>query len=655
MKSNNFLYGSVLKLTRRDSIEDIERHFSLMKDCGMDTVVVWPSAFWWEEKSEDYPFATGKKLLASAEKFGIKIIMELAGQLSTFEYIPDFLMKKEYHPTTISGEREWGQFSFGFLNYFHPEVNELICDHYRKTAEAYKDFPALFGYDVFNETMFRSFDEYTIAEFRAWLREKYGSIDRLNEVWERTYSDFEQVEYEQWKWMSIMPEADYAAFRKACIGRFMKNWCKAIKDVDSIHPLIADNIYATASPKCLYKRPHDDFDLKDTVDEIGMSFYPKQIGGTLGNALRHEIFDAFYSASRREGFYVSEMQTHIQALHNPTTCVRPYELKRWCLESYAAGAKGLIYWMWRPFDKGIQTMGRGIVDYKDRPTERYYLAKELSETYEKYGVIKPLRGKVGVVYDPLCDDFQRIFAETYKLDPALYVNSLFGAYKALFDNNCKCDVILFDELDSYNCVILSNQLIIDKERADKLKSFVKNGGILIIDGRYGMVDSESLLNSELPGGETNELCGVDYLDTDYENLDFVFDGAEVKGYCGRELVQMTVGEKLAEFADGYPAVSRVKYGKGEAVTINTYLWYGYEKQGGESVKAFAKKLIDRFELSQLDVNGNVTVRVCENDDKYLIFIFNYNDNDEPAEIKFMGETLTAKVSANDCVILERSK
>ena len=112
MKTNNFSYGSVLKLTRRDTIADIERHFSLMRDCGMDTVVVWPSSFWWEEKSEDYPFATGKKLLASAEKFGIKVIMELAGQLSVFEYIPDFLMKKEYHPTTPEGSREWGAEQF---------------------------------------------------------------------------------------------------------------------------------------------------------------------------------------------------------------------------------------------------------------------------------------------------------------------------------------------------------------------------------------------------------------------------------------------------------------------------------------------------------------------------------------------------------------
>ena len=111
-----------------------------------------------------------------AEQYGIGVIMELAGQLSVFEYIPDSEMKEEYHPIKQNGEREFGQSSFGFLNYFHPEVEEKICVHYREAARAYRDFPALIGYDIFNETMFRSYDEYTLARFREWLFSKHESI-----------------------------------------------------------------------------------------------------------------------------------------------------------------------------------------------------------------------------------------------------------------------------------------------------------------------------------------------------------------------------------------------------------------------------------------------------------------------------------------------
>ena len=44
---NEFLYGSVLKVTRNDTIETIEKNFKDMKVAGQDTVVIWPGFFWW--------------------------------------------------------------------------------------------------------------------------------------------------------------------------------------------------------------------------------------------------------------------------------------------------------------------------------------------------------------------------------------------------------------------------------------------------------------------------------------------------------------------------------------------------------------------------------------------------------------------------------
>ena len=659
MKNNSFNYGSVLKVTRYDTMEDIERNFSLMHDCGMDTVVIWPASFWWEEKKEGYPFNTGKEILKIAEKYDIKVIMELAGQHTSFEYMPDFMLKKEYHPVDQYGHREIGQDSFGFMNYFHPEVNEIICQHYKNAAAAYKEYPALIGYDVFNETMFRSFDKYTMEEFRTWLKEKYGTIEKLNEVWDRTYSQWSQIEYEEWKWMSIMPVADFGAFKNASIGRFMRNWCDAIRSVDTEHFLIADNIHATATPMGDYERPQDDFDLKNVVDEIGMSFYPKQMRSTTETQLRHEVFDAFYAASKREGFFISEMQTHVQALHNPTTCVRPYELKRWCMEAYAAGIKGLIYWMWRPFDKGLQTMGRGLVDHRDRPTERYDAAKEMSHTFEKYGTLTPVRGKVAVLYDSVCEDLHRVVTKTYGLDRTIYNSSLYGAYKALFDNNVKCDVITLGEVNEYKAVILSNQLVMDEARSKVLTEYVRNGGVLIVDGRFGVTDAESRVNKDLPGGLMNKLCGTDFYDLDYEGLDFDYDGIRVDGYYSRDLVYHTDGQCLASFDDGKCAVNSVKYGKGEVITIGTYLWYGYAKEPKESVCRFARKLVDRYDLAFVEAEGDVSVKVSQNDDNYLIFVFNYTEKDQQASVKVNIDGKQYKeshvVEANGVAIVEKAK
>ncbi|MBQ5748812.1 MAG: beta-galactosidase, partial [Oscillospiraceae bacterium] len=467
----NYPYGSVYKVTREDDAATIRRDFEMMRDSGMDTVVIWPPAYYWEEKTKDYPFATGKMILRLAQEIGLQVIMEMAGQLSVFEYIPDCEMKPEYYALTENGTREWAQPSFGFLNYFHPEVKEKICAFYHAAALAYRDEPALLAYDVFNETMFRSFDGYTMDAFRVWLQKKYGTIENLNAVWERTYTDFSQVDYDKHKWMSIMPRADYCAFRKASIGMILDPWCDAIRSVDAVHPLIADNIHSQLALCGSYDRPQDDYDLKRHVDEIGMSFYPKGVCGVMAPAMRHQVFSGYYNASQEEGFFISEMQTHIQALFNPTTAVRPWELKQWCYEAYASGAKGLIYWMWRPFSKGLQTMGRGLVDYRGRETPRLSMAKEFGEQFRKYGVLKPVRARVGIVYDPLCEDFQRAYTEAYGVDQQIYLTSIYGAYKMLFDRNIPCDMICMEEIEKYDAIILTNKIVLTCDEAEKLSQY----------------------------------------------------------------------------------------------------------------------------------------------------------------------------------------
>ena len=581
--------------------------------------------------------------------------MELAGQLSVFEYIPDWAMKEEYHPIKLSGEREFGQDSFGFLNYFHPEVEELICAHYRAAALAYKDFPALIGYDIFNETMFRSFDEYTLRAFRDWLREKYQTIDRLNAVWERTYSDWSQISFERWKWMSIMPSVDYAMFRKASIGIFLKKWRASLEEIDDSHLIIADNIHSQVSPACMgygYIRPQDDFGLKEAAGSIGMSFYPKGMGGTMPAARRWQIFDGFFAASDREGFLISEMQTHIQSLFNYKTCVRPYELKQWCYEAFAGGANGLIYWMWRPFDSGLQTLGRGLVDYQGEPTERYDTATKIGKELCELGAMKPRVGKVGVLYDPMNDDYSRQIANSYPVDENIYLLSVFGAYKAMFDENVPCDIMTWEELDQYKTVILSNQLLMNESRAEKLCAYVKNGGTVILDGRFGILDDTARTLRPLPGGVANCLTGTAYLDADYEGLSFSYKNEDFSGYFGRELMKVTDGQVMAAFADGFPAVVRKSYGKGTVISFHTHVWYGYAKEAALSHGKIAKLLADEFSLRTFTLEGNVKVRVCENKDVRVLVVFNYTNQEQHARITLEGKVFEARVAANDCIILK---
>lgn len=655
MKQNSFLYGAVLKLTREDTLETIECNLRQMRESGLDTVVVWPAVYWWEEKRQGYPFNTGKEVLKLAEKHGISVIMELAGQLPMMEAIPDFLMKDDYYCLDEKGHKCLAYNSFGWLNYLHPEVNALICQNFAETAKAYKDFPALIAYDVFNETAFSSYDDYTLGYFRRWLKEKYSCIDRLNAVWERSYTEFEQVSFAPWMWMSIAPAADFGAFRKDCIKIYLKNWCDAIRAVDSTRPLIADNIGSMITNGAWgYERPQDDFALAEVADEIGMSFYPKQVTATQKPSMRWNVLDAFYAASGRKGFYLSEMQTHIQALFNPTTAVRPLELKQWCYEAYASGIKGLIYWMWRPFTKGLQTAGRGLVDYKNRSTPRLEFASQFADVLGELHTLTPRRSKVGILFDPRCQDFQTFYTKCYKVDQNIYLNSLRGAYDAFFDAGVRADVIRLPEIKAYPLVILSNQIVLDKESAKLLEQYVREGGRLLCDGKIGVVDEYTAMNEQLPGGAFNACMGHEWIDSDYENLDFVLDQNNYEGHYGRELTRVTDGEVLAQFADGAPAVIRKPLGLGEVITVNTYLWYGY-KAAKTNANCFARSLAERMDLYEVRVSAPLTARISENEDTCVLFVFNYTNTDVTGRVCGGGFDEEVTVPANDVILLKKEK
>lgn len=639
----HFYHGSVFKVTREDSIADIRRNLEMIADAGMNTVVIWPAWFWWEDKTEEYPFATGKRILEMADDIGLQIVMELAGQLTAMEYAPDFMMKEEYYPVNADGHREFGQNSFGFLNYFHPEVQEMVCSQFVNAVNAYKNYPALLGYDIFNETMYRSFDPYTVQEFRLWLREKYGTVRELNRVWERTYSAWEQIGIENWLWMSIMPQADYYAFRKAAIGRFLRRWRDVVKAADPKHLILADNIHSMVMPDGLHNRPQDDFDLKNCCDVIGMSFYPKTNKGCFSVPLRWEIFDAYHAASRREGFWISEMQTHIQALFNPNTCVRPEELKTWCLEAYAAGARSMIYWMWRPFNKGLQTLGRGLVNYAGSPTKRLEIVKELSAIFGKYGSLQPKASKVAIVFDSQSDDFAHVFAGEYGLDKSVYTRSLHNAYAAFLNSGVRCDITTTDDLRGYQVAILSNQLVMTEAMGEKLRRFVEDGGVLILDGRCGMVDADSLCHRKLPGGPINDLIGVEFLDFDNEDAT-VNCGGKIVGALGREVVQSKTAAVLQEFTDSVPALTENQYGKGRVLKFHTAVWHDVNNSP-------ASYLCEKFELRQYVTDMDVNIRLCRSDIKEILFVFNNTDVSQEGYVKYRG-THSVFVPAHDVVLLE---
>ncbi len=648
---DHFPYGTVLKIQREFGLAEIYDRLKSIRETGMDYVVIWPAVYWWEDsKNPDYPFATGKSILNYAYEIGLHVVMELAGQISCLEYTPDFVMKRDYLAVNRDGTYNNSGASFGFINYNHPDVKNIIKRNFYNTALAYKDYPALYGYDIWNETMFWSYDLYTLQVFRDWLEEKYKTIENLNAIWERSYCDFSQVEFPYWRWASIANAADLLDFQKDNIGMIIREWAGHIRSVDAKHPIQADNIASEAARGELISRSQDNWELSRSVDEMGISLYPQNNKGDREkHSLRWQIFSSVYSAAHHEPYWIAEMQSHHQTLLNTQGVVYPNELKWWNWEAITHGAKGIIYWKWEPFIKGHQLFGRGLVDQKGRETPRLSEAKKIKSILNKHPEImsfSPEKAKAAILYDRQNFNYQKAFTQTYKgvVSDNIYVEAIKGLYQCLWQNNIDVDFVTPDDVANrrvreYNVIFATYQMCMPDDLAKGLEEFVINGGTVVADGMFGIFNENGIMHRELPGGKLRTITGIDFHDVDISNLTFSIEGGiECRGYIQKQLFDLEGAEVIARFEDGLPAITSSSAGRGNFVFIGTSYWYGCFLNNcgkGSEVIAFLDK---KYGISTHRINDNsVKYAIMTGDGgTRLLALFNYTNEDKDVSIIIEG-------------------
>lgn len=641
MKQMQFTYGAVLKVEREHTRQEIRTMLEDMRAAGMNTVVVWPAVYWWEPQGEHYPYQTGRDLLADAEEIGIRVIMELAGQITALEYAPDFLMKDEYYCVDRQGNRDECSLGYGYLNFNHPQVQALIHKQYGEIAREYRDFAALKGYDIWNETQFTSFDDYTLARFRNWLKEKYGDLACLNNSWDRAYRTWEDIHFTQWMWASVMAFVDYQQFHKDNIGMILRDMRQAIQAVDTSHEILADNIHASVTMDHYYNRPSDDWGVAREVDQYGISFYPKFLSRFTPPFLRHQTMTGAHSAAPNGKFAISEMQTHHATMFNPEGSVSPQELWQWCWEAVSHGANGLIYWKWNPFRKGVQTFGRGLVDLQGRDTPRMEIARRIGEVLAREPELtqcQPQKPVAAILYDRLNQDFTKAYTIGFRgllgAPDSIYLDSLAGLYRTLWEHNVPVKFVTpaqlaAGETDEIPLLFVTTQVVMDGAMADALRGFVERGGVCVCDGKLGEVDETGLLYPQIPGASLSETFGFELMDMEQGELHiFLPDGTTVQGGHDRRQMQIpgAAVQVAAAYGDGAPAAVRVPYGKGYFCYLSTFLWSACKNQS----QAGAYALIEALFGGSLPVSvqcdmPQVNVQRLVSDTADYVFAFNYGN------------------------------
>ena len=115
---------------------------------------------------------------------------------------PAWLTQK--YPETLRTEEDGRKAEHGNrqqFNWDNPKYRELARDIATRMARRFGHNPYVIGWQIDNEYAQVSFDPQTRADFQNWLKQRYGTLDNLNErwttaYWSQTYSNWNQIPIE---------------------------------------------------------------------------------------------------------------------------------------------------------------------------------------------------------------------------------------------------------------------------------------------------------------------------------------------------------------------------------------------------------------------------------------------------------------------------
>ncbi|MEE3457300.1 MAG: DUF4434 domain-containing protein, partial [Lachnospiraceae bacterium] len=137
------------------------------------------------------------EFLAVAEEEGIKVIF------GTPSATPPAWLTEKY-PEVLNARKDGVLLRHGgrrHYNYNSPVYRKLTARIVEQLARHYGQHPCLVGWQIDNELNCETSEFYSEADhaaFRSFLKEKYGTLDKLNAAWgtvfwSETYTDWEQL------------------------------------------------------------------------------------------------------------------------------------------------------------------------------------------------------------------------------------------------------------------------------------------------------------------------------------------------------------------------------------------------------------------------------------------------------------------------------
>ncbi len=392
-------------------------------------------------------------------------------------------------------------------------------------AERYASHPAVILWHLSNEYSGDCRCPLCQEKFREYLRRRYGSLEALNEhwwtgFWSMKYTDWSQVEspspigqdanpamWVDWRRFSTQQCKDFILMEKAA--------------VHSVNP----ELPVTAN---LMQRfwDYDYFDLAEAIDVVSWDSYPLWgSGNDLVQASEHAMTHDLMRSLKGQNFLLMESTPSQVNWHAVNRMKKPGMHLLSSMLPLAHGADSVMYFQWRKGRGGSEMFHGAVVGHDGTADTRTFReVRSVGEALEKLAPLyatEKKQARVCILYD-----WQNLWALDYaqfaRKGDMRYTETVNAHYRAFWQAGVSVDFRdcrACTDLSPYSLVIAPMLFMTHGGIEEKLNSFVRGGGTLVMTYCAGMIGEDGLAwQGRTPHGLT-ETLGIHALE-----LDALFDG-----------------------------------------------------------------------------------------------------------------------------------
>jgi beta-galactosidase len=536
-----------------------------------------------------------------------------------------------------------------------------------KLAERYKDHPALIVWHVSNE--FDGNDchcDLCHNAFREWLKKRYDNdINKLNEkywntFWSRNYPDWDYIEPTDTSTRTLL--LDWERFKTAQTVDFYLAEAKPLKEITPDIPVTTNLMTGS--------RTLDVWEFSRSLDVIAWDNYPDW----------HETDDEHAEAAR------TALMHDVNRTH---TGGRPYMMMESCpsiptrgiikkrklpgmnllssLQAVAHGSDTVQYFQWRKGRGGPEKFHGAIVDHAGSEHTR-----EFQEVADVGRALAKLDDIVGTTVEPkvaVVEDWENDWAINSSAKEHLgqnvkYRKECVAHYAPFWEAGVPVDVIdMSCPLEKYTLVVLPMVFMLRPGFAERLRSFVENGGTAVMTYWSAVVDENDLCYlGGIPGDGLRDVFGVREEESQNyypdETVKITMEQGNPLGIEGEftavdtcSVIHTEGSTVLARYASDYfagsPAVTVNQYGKGKA-------YYIASRNEQDFLLRFYNSLIADLSIDRVidtDLPKGVTAQMRTDGQTKFIFLMNFNQHDEQVALDAEYTDMLTEQSVSGTVTL----